>query len=235
VSRPGSVAAAIPAFQAAPSLPDVVRQTAERIDDVLVVDDGSTDGTADAARRAGARVIRHERNLGKGRALSTAFDDLFRRGHDAVITLDADGQHVPAEIPLLIAKAREGADLVIGCRAHLYHEFHSVRRASNKLSSTLISAAAGQVLGDIQSGFRLYTRPLIETTGFPEPRFEAESAVVVRAVRCGFTVVNVPVRLGFADGRTTSHYRPLIDSLRIFAAVTRARLECVGWAQEHSW
>lgn len=235
MTGPGSIAAAIPAYDAAPSVVDVVTRTAERIDEVLVVDDGSSDGTADAARAAGARVVRHERNLGKGRALRTAFVDLFRRGHDAVITLDADGQHLPEEIPVIVAAARDGADLVIGCRAHLYHEFHSVRRASNRISSTLISAAAGQVLGDIQSGFRLYSRALIETTGFPEPRFEAESAVVVRAVRFGFRVDSVPVRLGFADGRTTSHYRPMIDSVRIFAAVTRARLECVGWAQEHSW
>ena len=234
MSRLGSIAAAIPAFQAAPAVPDVVRRTTERIDAVLVVDDGSTDGTAEAARAAGARVIRHERNLGKGRALRTAFGDLFDRGHDAVITLDADGQHLPEQIPVLICAAQEGADLVIGCRAHLYHEFHWVRRASNRISSTLISAAAGQALGDVQSGFRLYARPLIETMGFPEPRFEAESAVVVRAVRFGFRVVSAPVGLGFADGRTTSHYRPLVDSLRIFAAVTRARLECVGWPLEHT-
>ncbi|HVQ35872.1 MAG TPA: glycosyltransferase family 2 protein, partial [Candidatus Bathyarchaeia archaeon] len=76
-----------------------------------------------------------------------------------------------------------------------------------------------------QTGFRLYTRQLIEAIGFPEPRFEAESAVIVRAARHGFSIVGVPVRLVKADGRATSHFRPVIDSLRIAGAVTRARLE----------
>ncbi len=84
---------------------------------------------------------------------------------------------------------------------------------------------AGAQLKDVQSGFRLYKRHLLETTGFPESHFEAESAVIVRAIRRGFRVVTVPVRLGFADGRTTSHYRPLVDSLRIANSVTRARFE----------
>jgi hypothetical protein len=99
----------------------------------------------------------------------------------------------------------------------------AVRRASNRLSSAAISAVAGARLGDVQSGFRLYRRTLVAATGFPENRFDAESAVVVRAVRHGLRVVSVPVRLGFADGRTTSHYRPIVDSLRIARAVARAR------------
>ena len=92
-------------------------------------------------------------------------------------------------------------------------------------ASRAISLVAGKALDDIQTGFRLYSKRLIEAVGFPEPRFEAESAVIVRAGRRGFRIVTVPVRLGFADGRTTSHYRPLVDSLRIAAAVTHARFE----------
>jgi hypothetical protein len=107
----------------------------------------------------------------------------------------------------------------------------TVRRMSNRLSSKAISFAAGEPIRDIQTGFRFYSRRLVDAVGFPEARFEAESAVVVRAARRGFHVVCVPVRLGFADGRTTSHYRPLIDSLRIAGAVTRARLEMLRWAR----
>ena len=229
-----SIAAVVPAYQAEASVGDVVRRTLELLDEVLVVDDGSSDGTSEQAGLAGARVVRHEQNLGKGRALRTAFDDLFSRGHDAVVTLDADGQHLPEEIPVLLDAARQDADLVIGSRAHLFEQFHSVRRTSNRVSTVLISAAAGEPFADIQSGFRVYSRRLIEITGFPEPRFEAESAVVVRAVRFGFSVVNVPVELGFADGRTTSHYRPVVDSVRIAGAVSRARMECIGWTPERS-
>jgi glycosyltransferase involved in cell wall biosynthesis len=225
------VAVAIPAYQAAPSVGEVVRGALALLPDVLVIDDGSTDGTAEAARQAGARVLSLPVNRGKGAALAMAFDDLFRRGFSAVITLDADGQHLPQEIPKLLAGAGQGGDLVLGVRDHLFAEMGRVRRLSNRLSSRAISFAAGQALPDIQTGFRYYTRELIQGVGFPEARFEAESAVVVRAARRGFRVLSVPVRLGFADGRTTSHYRPLIDSLRIAGAVTRARLERLGWVR----
>jgi glycosyltransferase involved in cell wall biosynthesis len=218
----------IPAYQAELSVGDVVSRSRQLMDDVVVVDDGSTDQTADAAETAGARVIRHPHNLGKGRALQTAFTDLFNRGAEQVLTLDADGQHLPEDIPLLLEAASSGADLVIGSRDHLFGEMHPVRRTSNRCSSFLISTVAGKTLSDFQSGFRLYTKSLIEVTGFPEPRFEAESAVAVRAIRWGFRVATVPIRLGFADGRSTSHYRPVIDSLRIAGAVVRARLETKG-------
>lgn len=219
------VAAAIPAFQAEPSVGDVVRRTRPLVADVLVIDDGSLDRTAEVAREAGAEVKSLTPNQGKGMALKTAFQVLFARGFDAVITLDADGQHLPEEIPRLLEARETGADLVLGTRDHLFAEMGSLRRISNRLSSRAISLAAGRPLTDVQTGFRLYTRQLIEATGFPGARFEAESAVVVRAARAGFKIAAVPVRLGFADGRTTSHYRPLLDSLRIAAAVIRARLE----------
>ena len=216
------VAVALPAFDAAPTIGDVVVRTLRVMPELLVVDDGSSDATAAEARRGGAEVVSQPSNCGKGAALRRAFEILFGRGADAVVTLDADGQHIPEEIPKLLQHA-EGADLVIGGRQHLFAQMSALRRASNRLSSAAISAVAGARLDDVQSGFRLYRRGLVEATGFPENRFDAESAVVVRAVRRGLRVVSVPVQLGFADGRTTSHYRPLVDSLRIARAVARAR------------
>ena len=214
------IAVAIPAYEAVHSVGSVVTRARAVIQDVLVIDDGSGDGTADAARAAGAEVHSFPHNCGKGAALSAAFSVLFSRGFTAVVTVDADGQHLPEEIPHLLAV---DADLVLGTRDHLFAQMGTVRRFSNRLSSRAISWAAGQPLADVQTGFRLYTRDLVERTGFPESGFEAESAVVVRAVRRGLRVAATPVRLGKADGRGTSHYRPVQDSLRIAAGVLRAR------------
>jgi len=216
------VAAAVPAYDAAPSIGAVVRGTLAILPEVLVIDDGSKDATADEARRAGASVVSFPENLGKGAALRHAFAILFERGVEAVVTLDADGQHLPDEIPRLL-ECMDDADLVVGGREHLFSGMSRLRRTSNRLSSMVISLVAGARLGDVQSGFRLYHRRVIERTGFPESRFDAESAVVVRAARHGLRIVSVPVRLGFADGRLTSHYRPIVDSLRIARAVAHAR------------
>ncbi len=232
------IAAVIPAYDAAASVGDVVRRTLAVVPDLLVIDDGSRDGTGDRAREAGAVVVRHEVNRGKGCALATAFAALFdarparpaRSGEpdpprlDGVVTIDADGQHLPEEVPKLLAAAEAGADLVLGTRDALFGQMSAVRRTSNRLSSWAISQAAGAPLPDVQTGFRFYSRRLHERVGFPPGRFESESAVVVRAARAGLVVVGVPVRLGFADGRCTSHYRPLADSLRIARAVIGARL-----------
>lgn len=217
------IAVAIPAYEAGASVGSVVARALEVIPYVLVVDDGSRDGTADAARSAGAEVHLHHTNRGKGSALRSAFTILFSREFTGVVTLDADGQHLPEEIPRLLAFASE-ADLVLGTRDHLFAEMQTTRRLANRLSSAAISYAAGRRISDVQTGFRFYSRNLFNRVGFPESRFEAESAVVVRALRRGFRVVTTPVCLGHADGRSGSHYRPVTDSLRIAAAVTRARL-----------
>jgi len=219
----GEVAVTIPAYNAEPSVGDIVRRTLVQMPQVLVIDDGSQDGTGEAARKAGAEVITHQSNCGKGAALRLAFETLFDRGYKGVLTLDADGQHLPEEIPKLIETWLEGGDMILGCREELFAQMARIRRVSNTLSSRAISWAAGHSVRDVQTGFRIYSSRLIKAVRFPENRFEAESAVVVRAARAGFAIETVPIRLGFADGRCTSHFRPVVDSLRIARAVIAAR------------
>lgn len=227
-----STPAAIPAYRAAPWIGGIVERTKAQLSTVLVVDDGSRDGTAEAALEAGAEVVSLPVNQGKGAALRRAFETLFARGFAQVLTLDADGQHLPEEIPKLLAAAQGGADLVLGSRDHVFAEMSWLRRVSNRGSSRIISALAGLDLPDVQTGFRLYQRRLVEATGFPESRFDAESTVVVRAGRLGFQVEAVPVEIGQADGRSTSHYRAWVDGLRIARAVARARFERLPMTRE---
>ncbi len=215
--------AIIPALDAERTIADVVARTLALVPCVVVVDDGSSDATGAVARAAGAHVLRHEANRGKGAALATGFAHALADGADGVATLDADGQHLPEELPKLLAAADAGADLVLGVRDGLFARMSALRRASNRISSRLISLVAGVPVPDVQTGFRWYRARLVDAVGMRESGFEAESAVVVRAARAGFRVVTVPVELAFADGRSTSHYRALADSLRIARAVWRAR------------
>lgn len=219
----GGVAVVVPAYQAAGAVAEVVRQVRAGGWPLLVVDDGSTDGTGAIARDAGAPVVAHARNRGKGAALRRGIRELLADpAVAAVVTVDADGQHVPAEIPRLLDVWRQGADLVLGTRQHLFAEMGAVRRLSNRTSTGLISLAAGRRLLDVQTGFRLYARPLLESLELRGDRFEAESWIVVRAARRGFRIVEVPVAMGRVDGRHGSHYRPLVDSLRIAGSVLHA-------------
>jgi glycosyltransferase involved in cell wall biosynthesis len=216
--------AVIPALNAERTIGDVVRKTREQIHDVVVIDDGCTDRTADVARAEGATVLRHDVNRGKGASLKSGFAYGREHDYDAVITLDADGQHLPSEIPKIIKAWQEsGADLVIGGRAHLFDHMLPRRRMANRFSAWAIAKAAGTRVSDSQSGFRLYTARLLREVKLRSDGFDMESEVIIRAGVRKMRIVVTPVDLGFIDGLSTSHYRPLGDSLRIAWTAIRAR------------
>lgn len=213
---------AIPAKNAEPTVGTVVSECRRILPEIVVVDDGSTDRTGEAARAAGAHVIRHQVNRRKGAALKTAFAYALEKGYSAVITLDADGQHLPAEIPnLMAARERTGADLVIGSRAHLFEGMLPRRRRANRFSARAVSFAAGAPVDDAQSGFRIYGGRLLTTIKGRSDGFDFENEILVRAGRAGLRIVMVPIELGFVDGVPTSHYKPIKDTLRIFWTVTK--------------
>jgi glycosyltransferase involved in cell wall biosynthesis len=218
------IAVIVPALNAQRTLPRVVVEARAQLEPVLVIDDGSRDGTGDAARAAGAVVIRHPVNRGKGGALKTGFAWALENGFDGVITLDADGQHLASEIPkFLRERERGGADLIIGGRAHLFGEMLPRRRMANRFSAACIALTSGAKITDSQSGFRFYSAKLIRALELRTDGFDMESEVIVRAGRRGFGIVTIPIDLGFVDGVATSHYKPLKDTLRIAWTVTRAR------------
>ena len=214
----------IPALNAERTVADVIRGCREVADEILVIDDGCSDRTAGVARDAGAVVVSHDVNRGKGAALKTGFSYALQRGYGAVITLDADGQHLPREIPkFLAARAETSGDLIIGGRSHLFHQMLPRRRMANRFSAWSIGGLSGTGVTDSQSGFRLYSSNLLLKARLRTDGFDLESEVIVRAGRDGFKVVTIPIDLGFVDGLSTSHYKPVADTLRIFWTVTRAR------------
>jgi glycosyltransferase involved in cell wall biosynthesis len=219
------IAALIPALNAADMLAEVVRGARQCVEPVIVIDDGSSDATSAVARAAGARVLRHEANRGKGAALKTGFVQVLSEGFDGVVTLDADGQHLPAEIPKFLAeRERSGADLIIGGRAHLFGQMLPRRRNANRFSAWCIARASGAGITDSQSGFRFYSADLLRALPLRADGFDMESEVIVKAGRAGLKVVTIPIDLGFVNGIATSHYRPLVDTLRIARTVVLTRL-----------
>ena len=213
----------IPALNAAATVAPVVSEARRHIGRVLVVDDGSSDGTGAAAREAGAEVLRHQINRGKGAALKTGFAWAKAAGLSGVITLDADGQHLASEIPKFLRLHEEtGADLIIGGRAHLFHGMLPRRRRANQFSARAIAMASRTVaVTDSQSGFRYYSIAMLDAVPLRADGFDMESEVIVRAGRRGFRIATMPIELGFVNGISTSHYRPVKDTVRIFLTVLR--------------
>jgi glycosyltransferase involved in cell wall biosynthesis len=223
---PGEVAALIPAYEAAATVGQVVSGTRAYLPMVLVVDDGSRDDTAARAAAAGAEVLREPSNRGKGAALATGFRHLAERGIARAVTLDADAQHLPEEIPVLLAASKEhpGA-IVVGERRKEGHAIARANRFGNWISDRLLRALVGRPLPDTQSGFRVYPVAATLALGSRGSRYDFETEVLVLAARRGMELVGVPVRVHYPPvAERVSHYRPWVDTLRIVGTVVRVLL-----------
>jgi len=228
--QPNELCALIPAFNAGDTVAAVVRATRQHVTEVLVVDDGSTDGTGTVAAAAGASVLRHNTNLGKGAGLRTGFRWAVEHGYEAAVTLDADGQTDPAFIPALFAAYRdEHADVVVGSRAAHWRGMRWYRRAANWISSSLVSFSARQRIEDSQSGYRLVRVAAWLEVEPQSPGYEAESEFLIYAGRRRFRIVSVPVTPGFTDGVPSSHFRAGADSIRFVCTWLR----CAARARRH--
>lgn len=203
----------IPSHNEAAMIGRLVKQVMGEALAVLVVDDGSTDNTFQAAKNNGAVTLKNQLNEGKGASLITGFNYALKQGFDAVVTMDGDGQHLPEDIPLFIASAeRSKSGIFVGNRMLNVGNMPLLRRATNKFMSWLISALAGQDIPDSQCGFRLIKREVLEKLSLKSARFEIESEMLIKAARLGFKIESVPIKTVYAGG--TSHINPVIDTLR---------------------
>jgi glycosyltransferase involved in cell wall biosynthesis len=186
---------------------------------VYVVDDGSGDGTGDEGRGRGVTLLTHARNLGKGAALATGIAAALERGAGVIVTLDADGQHPPEDIPRLVAPIVAGeADLTLGARARA-GAMPLGRRCTNWLSATLVSRVAGTPVPDAQTGFRAMSRATAQLVRPSERRYDFETAFLLGVLARGLRVRSVPVPTLY-QGRP-SHFRPWGDTWRLARVFTR--------------
>ncbi|MGH7725339.1 MAG: glycosyltransferase family 2 protein [Candidatus Eiseniibacteriota bacterium] len=243
VTHPAVTRAAVlvPAYNAAGQLGDVLARLArvhprER---TWVVNDGSTDSTAPVAEAAGVHVLTHPTNRGKGAALLTGFHALARAGADAIVTIDADGQHRPEDLPRLLA-ALADSDLVVGARVR-GPAMPPHRRLGNALSAGFLTWLAGTPLPDVQSGYRAHRVNVLEALGLdggaahepPPPAFRStgygfESEILIAAARLGFVIANVPIEAVYEGA--PSHFRPHREVPRFVTLYCRLLTDAGRWS-----
>jgi glycosyltransferase involved in cell wall biosynthesis len=212
--------ALVPALDAESTIGDVVRGARDVVRHVIVVDDGSVDATAERAMAEGADVLRHARNRGKGAALRTGLERARALGFEVALSLDADGQHPPAELRKLLAATDDPDALVLGVRDLAGANAPRANRMSNGFANGFLSMVTLVRFRDTQCGMRRY--PVERTLGLHvrDERFGFETEVLLRARRAGVPIVQVPIEVRYPEGRTT-HFDARRDPWRIVGRVLR--------------
>ena len=210
----------IPAYNAAKTLGPLVRHIRQLKVDAVVVNDGSTDETAQVATASGALVISHLANHGKGVAVRSGFAFAMEKGYDVVVTMDGDGQHDPAELPRLLEEvARDGVAVVVGNRVQERWRMPRVRRWTNEVMSGIVSWMARQDIPDSQCGFRVVRRKALEQMRLSSRHFDIETELLLAASRVGWRISSIPIRTIY--DKHPSQIHPLMDGLRFILLIVR--------------
>ena len=212
----------VPAYQEGGRIGQVVQGIVPYVPAVIVVDDGSPDKTADEARQAGALVIRHDVNRGKGMALDSGFRVARERGFDFVVTMDGDGQHAPADLPAFLeAFARNEFPVLVGNRMANVVSMPWMRRVVNRVMSWLLSREMGQRVPDTQCGYRLYKLSVVPELSSASKYFAAESEILLELSGRGIRIGSVSIATIY--GTETSKISPVKDTLRFISMLRRYR------------
>jgi glycosyltransferase involved in cell wall biosynthesis len=210
---PMRVAAVVPAFNEASTIADVVTGALAHVETVIVVDDGSTDDTAARARAAGADVIRHVHNRGKGQAVRSGLAHALAGPFTHVLLMDGDLQHRPDDIPRLLEAGRtRRLDLVVGARSFDRARMPRARYYSNVIGSLALSSLVGTSIRDTQSGFRLVRAELLRNLPLTSSGYEIETEMLIKLSCRGACIGDVPVALAYEGAR--SKLRPVRDTTR---------------------
>jgi glycosyltransferase involved in cell wall biosynthesis len=203
----------IPAYNATGTIDAVLEKVRSLGFDTMVVNDGSTDETASVAQRHGVQLIDHPSNLGKGAALRTGFRSILEKDYDLIITLDADGQHDPLEIPFLLKVFQSvKPDILIASRAGEFHRMTFLRRFWNRLGVKAVARLCHADITDSQSGFRLIRTKVLRDISLTTTGFEMELELLIKACKKGFGVLSIPIHVPRVDGTSSSHFRPVTDT-----------------------
>ena len=207
----------VPVYNNAGTIKDVVQRTLRCCKDVIVVDDGSTDGTSEVLEKLDVAVVRYKDNRGKGYALKTGFKEAKARGFERAITIDADGQHFPEDIPAFVAQAKEHPDaMLVGSRDLRMENMPGGNTFANKFSNFWFRLQTGVNLPDTQSGFRLYQLNRIGRLRFLTYRYEAELELLVFQCWKGVPMRPVGINVYYPpEGERVTHFRPFWDFFRI--------------------
>jgi len=214
------VCSLIPSYNEAKTIGELIRQLHELKITSYVVDDGSTDETASIAQAAGAVVLKHKKNMGKGASLRQGFSHVIKKGYDAVLVMDGDGQHKAADVSGFLSRMGEtNADIIIGNRMLNTASMPKIRVATNRFMSALVSWMAGADIPDSQCGFRLIKRGVLEKVDLRSSNYEIESEFIIKAARLGFKIESVSVETVYEDEK--SKINPFIDTLRFIRLLIR--------------